>query len=179
MICLLNKIDEHKQEEVQQRLEYWTAKEMFREVIPVSALNKFNIDILPSHLASYLPEGAAFYDEDQITDKSEKFIASEIIREKIMMRYKEEIPYSVQVEIESFKEEEQIIRISAIIYVMRETQRKILIGKGGIAIKQTGIAARRDLEQFFNKKIFLETYVKVKENWRDNEKLLKDWGYES
>jgi GTP-binding protein Era len=127
----------------------------------------------------YLPVGAPFYDQDQLTDKSERFVASEIIREKILLRYKEEIPYSVQVEIESFKEEEKIIRISAVIYVMRASQKIIMIGKGGIAIKNMGIAARRDLELFFKKQIFLQTFVKVKEDWRDNDRTLKQFGYET
>jgi GTP-binding protein Era len=128
---------------------------------------------------TYLPEGAPFYETDQVTDKSERFIASEILREKILLRYKEEIPYSVQVEIESFKDEEKLLRISAIIYVMRDSQKQIMIGKGGIAIKNMGIAARRDLEKFFGKQVFLQTFVKVKEGWRDNNNLLKEWGYDN
>jgi GTP-binding protein Era len=147
------------------------------DCIPLSALNKFNIDLLVSAILKYIPNGPSFYPDDQLTDKSERFVAAEILREKIMMRYKEEIPYSVQVEIEEFKEEDTIIRISAIIYVMRDSQKQILIGKSGIAIKNTGIAARRDMEKFFGKKIFLQTFVKVKEDWRDNDNVLKAFGY--
>lgn len=179
MIMVLNKIDEHSQEEVATKLAFWEEKKLFSRIIPASASNKFNTDSIVNCILEYLPEGAPFYDQDQLTDKSERFVASEIIREKIMLRYKEEVPYSVQVEIESFKEDPDIIRISALIYVMRDSQKQILIGKGGIAIKNMGIAARRDLEKFFRKKIFLQTFVKVKEDWRDNDYLLKQFGYES
>ncbi len=178
MLCILNKIDETNQELVSAKVDFWKEKKLFKEIIPISALNKFNIDVLIQTLLNYLPEGAPYYDTDQLTDKSERFIASEIIREKIMVRYKEEIPYSVQIEIELFKEEKDIIHIHAIIYVLRDSQKLILIGKGGIALKNVGIAARRDLELFFRKKIFLKTFVKVKEDWRDNSKTLKEFGYE-
>ncbi|MFY8109500.1 MAG: GTPase Era [Bacteroidia bacterium] len=179
VICIINKIDEHSQEEVVAKIEFWKKLEIFKEIIPASASNQFNMDIILKSLMEYLPVGAPFYDQDQLTDKSERFVASEIIREKILLRYKEEIPYSVQVEIESFKEEEKIIRISAVIYVMRASQKIIMIGKGGIAIKNMGIAARRDLELFFKKQIFLQTFVKVKEDWRDNDRTLKQFGYET
>lgn len=179
VLCIINKIDEHTQEEVVAKIEFWKKLEIFKEIIPASATNQFNMDIILKSLMEYLPVGAPFYDQDQLTDKSERFVASEIIREKILLRYKEEIPYSVQVEIESFKEEEKIIRISAVIYVMRASQKIIMIGKGGIAIKNMGIAARRDLELFFKKQIFLQTFVKVKEDWRDNDRTLKQFGYET
>lgn len=179
VLCIINKIDEHSQEEVVNKIEFWKKLEIFKEIIPASASNQFNMDIILKSLMEYLPVGAPFYDQDQLTDKSERFVASEIIREKILLRYKEEIPYSVQVEIESFKEEEKIIRISAVIYVMRASQKIIMIGKGGIAIKNMGIAARRDLELFFKKQIFLQTFVKVKEDWRDNDRTLKQFGYET
>lgn len=179
LIVLLNKIDliegneklEEKVAELRSRIGNATA------IIPVSALNKFGLDAAMNTLLELIPEGPSYYPEDQLTDKSERFVASEIIREKIMMRYKEEIPYSVQVDVTEFKEEEKIIRISAEIYVMRDSQKQILIGKGGVAIKNVGIAARRDLERFFNKQVFLQTFVKVKENWRDSDKLLKQFGY--
>lgn len=179
LICIINKIDESDNEGVMKKIEFWRSQVDFKEVVPISASNKFNIDLLLKSVLTYLPEGAPFYETDQVTDKSERFIASEILREKILLRYKEEIPYSVQVEIESFKDEEKILRISAIIYVMRDSQKQILIGKGGIAIKNMGIAARRDLEKFFGKQVFLQTFVKVKEGWRDNNNLLKEWGYDN
>jgi GTP-binding protein Era len=179
MICLLNKIDGVTQDQLMAKVNFWKDMNLFKEIIPVSALNKFNIDALLKSILSYLPQGAPYYDQDQLTDRSERFVASEIIREKIMVRYKEEIPYSVQVEIESFKEEPKIIHIHAVIYVLRDSQKQILIGKGGSAIKNVGIASRRELEQFFKKKIFLQTFVKVKEDWRDNSRTLKEFGYES
>jgi GTPase len=178
MVCLLNKIDGVNQEQLMAKINFWNDMKLFKEIIPVSALNKFNIDVLLKSILSYLPEGAPYYDQDQLTDKSERFVASEIIREKIMVRYKEEIPYSVQVEIESFKEEKDIIHIHALLYVMRDSQKQILIGRGGIALKNVGIAARRDMEHFFKKKIFLKTFVKVKEDWRDDTKTLREFGYE-
>jgi GTP-binding protein Era len=179
LICIINKIDESDNDGVMKKIEFWRSQVDFKEVVPISASNKFNIDLLLKSVLTYLPEGAPFYDTDQVTDKSERFIASEILREKILLRYKEEIPYSVQVEIESFKDEEKLLRISAIIYVMRDSQKQIMIGKGGIAIKNMGISARRDLEKFFGKQVFLQTFVKVKEGWRDNNNLLKEWGYDS
>jgi len=179
LICIINKIDESDNEGVVKKIEFWRSQVDFKEVVPISASNKFNIDLLLKSVLTYLPEGAPFYETDQVTDKSERFIASEILREKILLRYKEEIPYSVQVEIESFKDEEKLLRISAIIYVMRDSQKQIMIGKGGIAIKNMGIAARRDLEKFFGKQVFLQTFVKVKEGWRDNNNLLKEWGYDN
>lgn len=179
IVCVLNKVDLSNEEELTTKIVFWEKLSLFKKIIPVSATNKFNLENLLNIVKSYLPENPPYFDQDQITDKSERFIAAEILREKIMMRYKEEIPYSVQIEIESFKEEENIIRISAIIYVMRDSQKVILIGKGGIALKNTGMAARRDMESFFRKKVFLQTFVKVKENWRDNDFLLKQWGYES
>lgn len=179
MLCLINKIDESNEDGLMKKVSFWKNQVNFKEIIPLSALNKFNLDTLIHSIKKYLPEGKPYFDQDQVTDKSERFIASEILREKIMMRYKEEIPYSVQVEIDEFKDEEKILRISALIYVMRDSQKQILIGKAGSAIKNVGIAARRDLEIFFGKKVFLQTFVKVKEDWRDNDRLLKEWGYEN
>lgn len=178
LFVLLNKIDLIESDEaLAAKVQYLKQKVNAREVLPVSALNKFGLDVAMQKVLELIPEGPSFYPDDQLTDKSERFVASEIIREKIMMRYKEEIPYSVQVDVVEFKEEEKIIRISAEIYVMRDSQKQILIGKGGAAIKNVGIAARRDLERFFDKQVFLQTFVKVKENWRDSDKLLKQFGY--
>lgn len=180
LIVVVNKVDELKEtEQIMERITFWQQQVNCKAVVAVSALNKFNLDVLLGHILTYVPEAPAFYPDDQITDRSERFIASEIIREKIMMRYKEEIPYSVQVEITEFKEEEKLLRISAEIYVMRDSQKQILIGKGGVAIKNVGVAARRDLELFFGKQVFLQTYVRVKENWRDDDRLLKQFGYKS
>lgn len=179
LVVLINKIDlladqkmvEEKVNAIQQKLP------LAKAVIPISALNKFGVSQVIQTILPFIPDGPSFYPDDQLTDKSERFVAAEIIREKIMMRYKEEIPYSVEVDVVGFKDEEKILRISAEIYVLRDSQKQILIGKGGTAIKNVGIAARRDLERFFGKQVFLETFVKVKENWRDNDQLLKKFGY--
>jgi len=178
LIVLLNKIDLLAgNDAVEQKVNYIKSKVNALEVFPISAQNKFGLADALKKILEFIPEGPSFYPDDQLTDKSERFVASEIIREKIMMRYKEEIPYSVQVDVVEFKEDEKIIRISAEIYVMRDSQKIILIGKGGVALKNVGIAARRDLERFFDKQVFLQTFVKVKENWRDSDKLLKQFGY--
>lgn len=177
LIVLLNKIDLSNNEAVLQKMEELKEKTGCTAILPVSALNKFNMDAVIQVLLPHLPEGPSYYPDDQLTDKSERFIAAEILREKIMMRYKEEIPYSVQVEITSFKDEPDIIHIMADIYVMRDSQKQIVIGKGGIALRNTGTAARRDMEEFFGKKVFLQTYVRVKEDWRDNDRMLRQFGY--
>lgn len=181
LIIVVNKVDELSEtEQIMERVNFWQEQvPNAMTVVPVSALNKFNLDVLLQTILKHIPEAPPFYPEDQLTDKSERFIASEIIREKIMMRYKEEIPYSVQVEVTEFKEEEKLLRISAEIYVMRDSQKIIMIGKGGIALKNVGIAARRDMEQFFGKQVFLQTFVRVKENWRDDDRLLKQFGYKN
>jgi GTP-binding protein Era len=178
LIIVINKVDELAEtDQIIERTNFWKEQVNCEAIIPISALNKFNLDVLLQNILKHVSEAPPFYPEDQLTDKSERFIASEIIREKIMMRYKEEIPYSVQVEVTEFKDEEKLLRISAEIYVMRDSQKIILIGKGGIALKNVGIAARRDMEQFFGKQVFLQTYVRVKENWRDDDRLLKQFGY--
>ena len=181
LIIVVNKVDELSETaQIMERVNFWQEQvPNAMTVVPVSALNKFNLDVLLQTILKHIPEAPPFYPEDQLTDKSERFIASEIIREKIMMRYKEEIPYSVQVEVTEFKEEEKLLRISAEIYVMRDSQKIIMIGKGGIALKNVGIAARRDMEQFFGKQVFLQTFVRVKENWRDDDRLLKQFGYKN
>ena len=178
LIVLVNKIDLMAgNDAVEQKVNHIKSKVNATAIFPISAQNKFGLADAMKKILEFIPEGPSFYPDDQLTDKSERFVASEIIREKIMMRYKEEIPYSVQVDVVEFKEDEKIIRISAEIYVMRDSQKVILIGKGGVAIKNVGIAARRDLERFFDKQVFLQTFVKVKENWRDSDKLLKQFGY--
>lgn len=178
LIVLVNKIDLMAgNDAVEQKVNYIKSKVNATAIFPISAQNKFGLADAMKKILEFIPEGPSFYPDDQLTDKSERFVASEIIREKIMMRYKEEIPYSVQVDVVEFKEDEKIIRISAEIYVMRDSQKIILIGKGGVALKNVGIAARRDLERFFDKQVFLQTFVKVKENWRDSDKLLKQFGY--
>jgi GTP-binding protein Era len=178
VLLLINKIDLVKQEEVSIQIEFWKDKVPNAEILPISALNKFNIQEILDKIIELLPLCEPYYDKDTITDKSERFFVEEKIREKILKHYKKEIPYSVQIEVEEFFEEENIIRIRAIIYVLRESQRGIIIGHKGQGIKRIGTEARRDLEKFLGKKIFLETPVKVKKNWRNDDRQLKQFGYE-
>jgi GTP-binding protein Era len=147
------------------------------KIIPISALEGFGVENIMNEIKAMLPEGTPFFPKDALTDKPERFFVSEIIREKILLNYQKEIPYSVEVVIETFKEEEAIIRIGAIINVARETQKGIIIGHQGKALKKVGTLARKDLETFFDKKVFLELFVKVTKNWRDNDQDLKRFGY--
>ena len=178
LLLLLNKIDLAEQEEVVEQINFWKERVPNAEILPISALNKFNMDKILERIRELLPVAPPYYEKDAITDKSERFFVSENIREKILKHYKKEVPYSVQVEVEEFEDEEDIIRIRAIIYVLRESQRGIIIGHKGAGIKRIGTEARRELERFFDKKIFLETVVKVKKNWRDDDRQLKSFGYE-
>jgi GTPase len=156
---------------------YWKAEVPNAEVIPVSALEKFNVNYVFDRILALLPEGPGFYEKDQLTDKPEKFFISEIIREKILLNYKKEIPYSVEVVVESFKEEEKIIKILAEIIVIRDSQKGIIIGHQGKALKKIGTDARKDMETFLQKQVFLELFVKVNKDWRDDGNQLKRYGY--
>jgi GTP-binding protein Era len=175
---LLNKIDLAEQDFVAQEMERWGEELPNAELLPISALNNFNLDVIKKKLVEMLPVSPPYYDKDAITDKSERFFIEEIIREKILKHYKKEIPYSVQIEVEEFFEEEDIIRIRAIIYVMRESQKGIIIGHQGLGLKRIGTEARRDIERMLDKKVFLATPVKVKKNWRNDNQQLKKFGYE-
>ena len=177
VILLLNKIDTSTQEEVEEKVEYWKAKVPNALVFVISALERFNVDSLFEKIIELLPEGPAYYPKDQLTDKPERFFVNEKIREKILIHYKKEIPYSVEVETEEFTEEAQIVRIRAVIMVERDTQKGILIGHKGSAIKRVGAEARKDLEKFFEKKVYIELYVKVNKNWRSDNTQLKRFGY--
>jgi GTP-binding protein Era len=178
IIVAINKADTSEQAKLAQAVAYWESRlPNAKAVIPVSALYHFNLDTLLSALLSYLPEHPPYFDKEQISDQSERFFAAEIIREKIFLLYREEIPYSCDVQIFSFKEKEHIIHIQADIIVERESQRKILIGKGGSALKQVGVAARKELEAFLGKKVYLELHVKVIKNWRRQERWLERLGY--
>lgn len=177
VVLLLNKIDKSTQEEIEEKIQYWTAKVPNAFVYVISALEKFNIEAVFSKILELLPESPAFYPKDQLTDKPERFFVNENIREKILKHYKKEIPYAVEVETEEFVEEDTIIRIRAVIMVERETQKGIIIGHKGTALKRVGTEARKDLEKFFDKKVFLELYVKVNKNWRSNDRQLKRFGY--
>ncbi|MCK4923000.1 MAG: GTPase Era [Bacteroidales bacterium] len=177
VLLVINKIDLTNQERLEDLHKKWEEILPDATIIPLSALKKFNLDLLFKLILDYLPEGDAYYPKEELSDKSERFFAGEIIREKILMNYKKEVPYSVEIEIPEFKEDARIIRIEAVIYVERETQKGILIGKAGSALKQTGTDARLDLEQFFDKKVFLSIVVKVKKDWRSNENHLRAFGY--
>ena len=177
VILLLNKIDTSSQEEVEEKVEYWKAKVPNALVFVISALERFNVDSLFQKIIELLPEAPAYYPKDQLTDKPERFFVNEKIREKILIHYKKEIPYSVEVETEEFTEEAHIVRIRSVIMVERDTQKGIIIGHKGSAIKRVGAEARKDLEKFFEKKVYIELYVKVNKNWRSDNTQLKRFGY--
>jgi GTP-binding protein Era len=179
VLLLINKIDLIKNEEqLQNIVEKWGKEVPNAEIISLSALQEFNTDKVFKRILELLPEGEAFYPKTELTDKPEKFFVSETIREKILRNYHQEIPYSVEVGVESFKEDEKIIRIRAEIYVSRESQKAIIIGHQGQSIKKVGVQSRKDLETFFGKQIHLELFVKVDEDWRDNPNKLRRYGYE-
>ena len=177
VILLINKIDESDQKTLGKLVTKWHGLLPNAEILPISAKNKFGVDILLKRVHELLPESPAFFDKDQLTDKPAKFFVSEIIREKILRYYDKEIPYSVEVVIERFKEDDRQIHISAIIYVERSSQKGIIIGHQGMALKKVSTEARKSLERFFDKKIFLETFVKVDKDWRNSQKELKHFGY--
>jgi GTPase len=179
VILLLNKVDLSTQEEVEKMIATW--KEILPEaiVIPTSAKLGFNTDGVFDRILELLPEAPAYYPKDELTDKTERFFVQEIIREKILIHYKKELPYSVEIEVEEFKEEPEIIRIRSIIHVIRDSQKGIIIGHQGQALKKVGTHARRDIEAFFDKKVFLELYVKVTKDWRNKDFNLRGFGYES
>jgi len=177
VMVIINKIDLSNQEELEKIAGSWQKVFTSSPVIPVSALKNFNLDILLNAILSKLPEGEPYFPKDQLTDKIERFFASEIIREKILLHYKKEVPYSVEIEIESFTEEKNLIRIRAVIHVSRDSQKGIIIGHKGTMLKRVGTEARKDMEDFFRKKVFLEIYVKVSKDWRDKPTMLKKFGY--
>lgn len=177
ILLLINKIDKSNQEGVEKAMSHWESQLPKAKIIPISAIEGFGVDKIMSEITAMLPNGTPYFPTDALTDKPERFFVSEIIREKILLNYQKEIPYSVEVVIETFKEEDEIIRIEAIINVARETQKGIIIGHQGKALKKVGTEARKDLETFFGKKIFIKLFVKVTKNWRDNEQDLKRFGY--
>ncbi len=179
VIVVINKIDLSNQAEVVKLMEWWQKKLPSATVIPASARERFNLDSILDTIVSKLPECPPWFDKDTFTDKNLRFFASEIIREKILLNYKEEIPYSCEVGIESFKEGAERYEISAVIYVMRESQKGIVIGRGGAALKKVGTEARLDMEDFFQKKVFLSIYVKTDPDWRESKKELRKFGYEN
>ncbi|AHM61950.1 GTPase Era [Flammeovirgaceae bacterium 311] len=179
VLLLINKIDQAKGNEVVQKMKEWEESGIATEIIPVSALQGLNVGKVYDSIIKRLPQHPPFFPKDELTDKPERFFAAEIIREKIFLNYKKEVPYSTEVVIESFKEEEEIIRIRAEIYVERQTQKGIIIGKAGEALKKVGMQARADMEAFFAKQVHLETFVKVQTDWRKKEISLNRFGYNS
>ncbi len=177
LLVLLNKVDLLTQEEVAEVMDIIQQQSPKATVIPVSALHRFNLEAVMEQIVSLLPEGPPYYDKEELSDRPVRFFVAEIIREKILLNYQKEIPYSSQVEIESFQEEPDIIRIRAVIYVERKSQKGILIGHQGQQLKKVGTAARKDMEKFLDQKVFLELYVKVDENWRDQDRKLDKYGY--
>jgi len=176
-LIVINKIDLTTQEELEKMVESWNVTAPGVPVLPVSAIKKFNTDLLLREIISRLPEGPPYFPEDQLTDRYDRFFVTEIIRGKIFETYQQEIPYSVEVEIESYKEEPALNRIGAVIYVARDSQKGIIIGHKGSMLKRVGTAARKDMEEFLGKKVFLELYVRVAHEWRDNPRMLKKFGY--
>lgn len=177
VLLLLNKIDNSNQEQLEAQAELWQSKVPNAEFYPISALNGFNVQNVFDRIVELLPGSPPFYPKDQLTDKPERFFVNEAIREKILIHYKKEIPYAVEVDTEEFFEDDEIIRIRSVIMVERETQKGIIIGHKGEAIKRVGVEARKDLEAFFGKQVHLELYVKVNKNWRSNQQQLKRFGY--
>lgn len=179
LFLILNKIDLIEEQQLMERIRMWNEHFDFKETFPISALKRRGTENLFEQLKKYLPLGPIYYPKDQFTDRPERFFINEIIREKILLNYYQEIPYACEVMVESFKEnkEKNRVRIGALIFVARKSQKSILIGKGGAAIKQLGIEARKSIEAFLEKKVYLDLYVKVKENWRDDERELKNFGY--
>ena len=178
VILVINKIDISNQEQVLQLMGWWKEQLPDAIIFPASAQEKFNLDNIFDAIVANLPQAPAWYDKDVFTDKNLRFFASEIVREKIFLNYKEEIPYSCEVAIEEFKEGEERYDISAVIYVMRDSQKGVIIGKGGSALKKVGTQARIEMEDFFQKKVFLRLFVKVDEDWRESKKELRKFGYE-
>lgn len=178
VILVVNKIDISTQDKVMELMQYWQEQLPQARIFPASALERFNLDNIFDAIVESLPEAPAWYDKDVFTDRNLRFFASEIIREKIFLNYSQEIPYCCEVSIEEFKEGHERYEISAVIYVMRDSQKGILIGKGGKSLKKVGTEARIDMEDFFQKKIYLNLFVKVDPDWRENKKELKRFGYE-
>lgn len=178
VLLLLNKIDVSDQQALEEQTQYWQEQLPSAEIHPISALRNFNVKEVFERILELLPEAPPYFPKDQLTDKPERFFVNEIIREKILEHYKKEIPYSVEIETEEFLEDEKIIRIRSVIMVERDSQKGIIIGHKGAALKRVGVASRKDLEKFFDKQVYIELYVKVNKNWRSNPNQLRRFGYD-
>ncbi len=178
VILVINKIDLTDQPKLIELVEKWKTLLPEAEIIPISAQNNFNLDYLLKRIKDLLPDSPPFFEKDALTDKPARFFVTEIIREKILTNYDKEIPYSVEVVVEQFKEDNKLIRINAVIFVERDSQKGIIIGQGGKMLKKIGMEARKDIEAFFEKKVFLELFVKVEKDWRNKDKKLKEFGYQ-
>lgn len=177
VLLLINKIDQTNQQELEKLVAQWKELLPKAEIYPISALNKFNVDVIKNRILQLIPESPPYFEKDALTDRPARFFVTEIIREKILLYYQKEIPYAVEVIVEEFKEEKDIINIRALIVVERDTQKGIIIGHKGAALKKVATMARLDLERFFNKKIFLQIFVKVEKDWRSRDNLLRQYGY--
>lgn len=177
VLLIINKIDLSDQKGLEKMVEEWSGILPKAEIIPLSATNKFNIDYLQKRIRELIPESPPYFEKDALTDKPARFFVTEIIREKILLYYQKEIPYSTEVVVELFKEEENLIHIKALIIVERDSQKGIIIGDKGQAIKKVGSMARKDIERFFEKKVFLEMFVKVEKDWRNRDNILRNFGY--
>ena len=177
VLLLINKIDQSSQQQLGDIVEKWHTLLPKAEILPISAKNKFGTDLLLKRIRELLPDSPPYFEKDQLTDKPARFFVSEIIREKILLYYDREIPYSVEVSVEQFKEDDKLIRINAVIYVERDSQKGIIIGHQGVALKRVSTEARKSLEKFFGKTVYLETFVKVDKDWRSSEKELNHFGY--
>jgi GTP-binding protein Era len=178
ILLIINKIDLSNQKELEQKVTEWQAIISHAEIIPISATNKFNIDYLKKRIENFIPESPPYFEKNAMTDRPARFFVTEIIREKILLYYQKEIPYSVEVVVESFHESNDLIHIKALIIVERESQKGIIIGDKGMALKKIGSIARKDIEKFFEKKVFLEMFVKIEKDWRNRDLLLKRFGYQ-
>ncbi|MBB3188007.1 GTPase Era [Microbacter margulisiae] len=177
IVLAINKIDLINESELIRLVEHWHSIIPQAEIIPISAIQQFNLDLLLKRIKELLPESPPFFEKDALTDKPERFFVTEIVREKILLNYEKEIPYSVEVVVEAFKEETKLIRINAVIYVERESQKGIIIGHQGKALKKIGIEARQELEAFFDKQVFIELFIKVEKDWRNRAHSLRNFGY--
>jgi GTP-binding protein Era len=179
ILLIINKIDLSNQKDLEDLVLKWQQLLPEAEIIPISAKNNFNLEYLLKRIKSLLPDSPPFFEKDALTDKPARFFVTEIIREKILTNYDKEIPYSVEVVVERFKEDDHLIRINAVIYVERDSQKGIIIGQAGKMLKKVGMEARKDMETFFDKKVFLELFVKVERDWRNKDRKLKEFGYQN